>query len=133
MRTLLAFLLAPLVIAFGWSTYTFFWADSASQPFSKLVPELLVTVLVVYIGAAWVTALIALPLFLLLRRFGLVRCWTAGATGAVIGGTIGAFMGNLASPQSAVWLGALGGVAGLVFWLVGGFNAQRGETYVQTR
>ena len=131
MRTFLAFLSAPLVVAIGWSAYAFFLADPDARPLSDLVPEFFVTILVVYLGAGWVTLLIALPLFLLLRHFSLIRSWTSGTAGAVIGGAIGAFMGNQASPQSALWLGVLGGLAGLVFWLVGGFNAQQEQEYAQ--
>jgi hypothetical protein len=131
MRTFLAFLSAPLVIAIGWAAHAFFLTDPDSRPFSELVAEFLATVVMVYIGAAWVTLLCALPIFFLLRRFGLIRSWTAALVGALIGGVMGAALGNLASPPGMFWFGALGGLPGLVFWLVGGFNAQREETYAQ--
>jgi hypothetical protein len=133
MRTFLAFLTAPLVIAIGWAAQAFLLADSDPRPLSDLAGEFLVTVVMVYIGAAWVTVLFALPLFFLLRRFRLLRSWTAGLVGALIGGIIGAALGNLASPPGSLWFVALGGLAGFVFWLVGGFNLQRQETYAQGR
>ena len=131
MRTLVAFLSAPLVVAIGWAAYTFFLADPDSRPVSEVIGEFFVTVVIVYMGAAWATVLVAVPLYFLLRRFDLVRSWTAVFVGALIGGVMGAFLGNLASPAGAFWLGLLGGLAGLVFWHVGGFNARRAGSYAQ--
>jgi hypothetical protein len=131
MRTFLAFLSAPLVIAIGWVASAFFLADPSSRPLLDLMVEFLGSLLMVYIGAGWVTLLFALPIFFLLRRFDLIRCWTAVLVGVLIGGIMGALLGNPASPQGIFWFGVLGGLAGLVFWLVGGFNAQREETYAQ--
>jgi hypothetical protein len=131
MRTLLAFLSAPFVVAIGLAGYTFL-ADSNSRPLSESVPEFLVTVVVMYIGAAFVTALLALPVFFLLHRFNLIRSWTPMLVGALIGAIMGAAVGNLASPPGMLFFGVLGGSAGLVFWLVGGFNQRQGP-YAQGR
>lgn len=78
----------------------------------------------VYSGAATFTAIFALPLFLLLRRLNLVRSWTAGIAGIAIGGMAGALLGNMTTPLEVLWLSVLGGIAGLVFWRVGGFSTE---------
>ena len=124
MRIFAAFLVAPLVIAVVWPTYAFLFSELSSGPLSERLLELLVFVVVVYSGAATFTAIFALPLFLLLRRLNLVRSWTTGIAGIAIGGMAGAFLGNMTTPLGVLGLSVLGGIAGLVFWRVGGFSAE---------
>jgi hypothetical protein len=73
----------------------------------------------IYVPALVITVVLGLPLFLLLRRFELVKWWSALGLGAVVGALVGLL---LQSPQfdivqllystSSGCLGALG------FWLI---------------
>ena len=125
MRIFVAFLVAPLVIAISWPTYAFLSSKLSSGPLSERLLEFLVFVVMVYSGATTFTVILALPLFLLLRRLDLVRSWTTALAGVAIGGMAGAFLGNMTTPLGVLALSVLGGVAGLVFWHVGGFNTER--------
>lgn len=109
MRTFVAFLAAPLVVALGWAMSVLLY-ESVDDPF-----ELVVITAIVYIAAVWITVLLALPLFLLLRRFDLVRAWTLGVAGLAIGG-IGATI--YSDFVGGAWGIVLGGLAGLVFWSI---------------
>ena len=125
MRVFAAFFSAPLVIAIGWTVIGYLSYGPISRPLSEHLLEMLVFAIMVYTGAATFTAIIALPLYLLFRRLDLVRDWTAGIVGIVTGGTAGVLLGNVASPPGVLGLSVLGGLAGLVFWRVGGFSAER--------
>ena len=122
MRILAAFLVAPLVVALGWSTFVFLFL-LGSKPISELLLEYLVTTVAIYSGAATFTILFVMPLFLLFRRFDLLRLWTAGAAGTFIGGIAGILLGNMTTPLGVVGLSLLGGLAGLTFWHVSGLSA----------
>jgi len=124
MRIFNAFLVAPLVIAIGWPTYAFLFSKPSPGPLSERLLEFLVFVVMVYSGAMTFTVIFAIPLFLLLRHFNLVSSWTTGIAGIVIGGMAGFFLGNMTTPFEVVLLSVLGGIAGLVFWRLGGFSAE---------
>ncbi len=109
MRTFVAFLAAPLVVALGWSLSVLL-SESIENP-----SELVVTTAVVYIAAVWVTVLLALPLFVLLRRFDLVRSWTSVVVGLAVGGVGATIYSDFVD---GAWGIGLGGLAGLVFWSI---------------
>ena len=113
MRTIAAFLIAPLVVAVPLASYVFFRPTPLPEP----LLEFLVVTVMVYSVAATFTVLLAVPLFLLFRRFNLVNLWTAVLSGTVVGG-VGALLYSDFVWSFAAWNCALGGLAGLVFWSI---------------
>ena len=121
MRILVAFLVAPLIVALGWSSSIFIFLVG-TEPLSELFIEYLVTNVAIYFGALTFTAVFGAPLFLLCRHFNLVGPWVAGIAGAFIGGVAGMLLGNMTTPLETVGLSLLGGLAGLIFWHVSGLS-----------
>ena len=113
MRTIAAFLIAPLVVAVPLASYVFFRPTPLPEP----LLEFLVVTVMVYSVAATFTVLLAVPLFLLFRRLNLVNLWTAVLSGTVVGG-VGALLYSDFAWSFAAWNCALGGLAGLVFWSI---------------
>jgi len=83
--------------------------------------EFLVTVVVVFFYALGGTAVLAVPVFLLLNRVNLVRWWSALAAGAGQGFLSDLLLGgHWTSPWLRGHLGltAMGAASGLSFWLI---------------
>ena len=108
-RTTAGFLIAPLVIAIGMLLTSELELDS---------PSYIVFALVVwYIYPLFFALIFALPLYLLLNRFNLVRWWVSVGAGLLIAG-IGAMSINGQTEFFYTKLVVLGGVAGLAFWFI---------------
>ena len=92
-----------------------------SAGISRDLGEFLVTVVVVFFYALGGTAILAVPVFLLLNRVDLVRWWTALGAGAAQGFLFDLFFGgNWSSPWLRGHLGltAMGAASGFAFWLI---------------
>ena len=113
MRTIIAFLVAPLVIAVPWASYALF----QSAPLQERLLEFLVATVMAYSAAATFTVLLAVPLFLVFRRFNLVNLWTAVLAASAISG-VGAMLYGDFMWFTGAWNYPLGGLAGLVFWSI---------------
>jgi hypothetical protein len=70
-----------------------------------------------YLYTLLVAVLFGGPLFLLLRRASLIRWWTAGIVGLLIGAGVAALFYRSETPVQLLFA-ATGAVAGLVFWAV---------------
>jgi hypothetical protein len=117
MRTAVAFLVAPLTVAIGGPLL----AQISSQHKDSLL-ILLVEIAATYIYGLLFALVFALPLFVLLRRFGWANAYTAAGAGLMAGllGGVIVFNGNV-SPERVVSLAelsVLGALAGVVFWLI---------------
>jgi hypothetical protein len=114
-RVVTAFLLAPLVAAVLCSSITLI-----SVGFPGGWSEFLATILVTYIYAAAGTVVLALPTYVLLIRFDLVRWWSALAAGGVLGLLFGVMIGPFSAPllRGTFPLAIIGAASGLVFWLI---------------
>ena len=78
----------------------------------------IIPLLLFFSGAA--TALLGVPAFLLLNHFGLVRWWSAAASGLFIGAAV-AFMirmPNVVQPSDFLIMVPVGGISALGFWLI---------------
>ena len=113
MRTIVALLIAPLILALPWASYALF----QSSPLQDRLLEFLVATVMAYSASLTLTVLLALPLFFVFRRFDLVNLWTAVGSGAVIGG-IGAMLYSEFLWFTGAWMYVLGGLAGFVFWSI---------------
>jgi len=78
----------------------------------------LVPILFFFSGAA--TALLGVPAFLLLNHFGVVRWWSAAASGLVIGAlvTLVIRMPNVVQLDDFLVVVPVGGVSAFAFWLI---------------
>jgi hypothetical protein len=116
--TVAAFLVAPLVAAFGLSLAN---AVRAGSPQFKVV-EVLVWTFIFYFYAAWATVLLGLPSFLVLRKLGAVRWWSAAIVGSVVGVLVLAFIDprglSVVAHQGTVLWGGVGAVSAFTFWLI---------------
>jgi len=114
-RVVAAFLLAPLVGALLYSS-----PGLVTSGYPRGFSEFLATTLVAYMFAALATLAIALPAYLLLNRFKLVRWWSALSAGSVVG-LLFALMGPT-SPSPLLsrnfQMVLIGAASGLVFWFV---------------
>jgi hypothetical protein len=115
-RAAIGFFVAPLVVALSVGVLT--PADPGSV--AAQVLGFFVLVLVWYVYACIFTAVFAVPAFLILRHFNLVRWWSTLAGGMVIGSLAGAVIGE---PTAVMLRGVfpiavLGGISGFVFWLI---------------
>jgi len=76
-------------------------------------------VLFFYFAALWACIVFGIPAFVVLRKFKLVRWWSACLAGVVIGGGIALAVGRGQAPLTvAVSWGGTGSLAALVFWFV---------------
>jgi hypothetical protein len=117
--TAIAFVVSPLVAALGLSVAGS--VETGGENFSVL--SLLGWTVVFYIYAALATLVLALPSFLLLRRFGVVRWWSALLVGIAIGVVVFAFVlpggsGPVTSDSRLIWCGSMGALSALVFWVI---------------
>lgn len=118
--TVAAFLVAPLVAAFGLALAGLVKTDSAHINFE----EVAVWTFIFYLYAAYAAFLLGLPSFLVLRRLGAIRWWSATLVGLLVGVAVFAFIeprgfSAIASVpyQAALWA-SIGGLSAFVFWLV---------------
>jgi hypothetical protein len=115
-RIVTAFFFAPLIAAVLCASVTLF---SVGFPGGGL--EFLVTVLVTYLYAVNGTVILALPAYLVLRRFNLVRWWSALGAGAALGLLFALLVGgSFSAPllRGIFPLTLIGAGSGLVFWLI---------------
>jgi hypothetical protein len=110
-RTILGFICAPLVVSLGMG------AKAVSALSVRDPRELVVTFLAWYFYAAIFTVVFALPMFILLRRFRLLRWWIAMAAGLLIG-CLGAVTIGTDSAAGVCTLALLGAGGGAIFWLI---------------
>jgi hypothetical protein len=110
-----AFLLAPLAAALLSATIS-----ALDGGFTGGFGEMLVTAAIGYLYAGAVTAALALPAFLIFRRFDYVRWWVALTTGAAVGFLFALVIGTPSAPilRGRLPLTAIGMTSGLVFWLI---------------
>ena len=127
--TILAFLAAPIfpAIAAGLGTPV---TSTFHTPFGLISTDPVSVfgfALIFYIFALPVSAALGIPALALLRRYDLVRWWTAALVGAAIGG-LGSLIivadrvlrtRSFAQDVDALILyGVIGGMSGFVFWLI---------------
>lgn len=125
-RTLLGFLIAPLVIAVGMLPTE----GLEHLPLQDQVLDAAFGFLIWYMYPLFFATIFALPLFLLLKRFGLVRWWVALITGVLIG-VVGAMSIN-GQPQLFYGkLVILSGISGLLFWFIVASNPRAAESLGQ--
>ena len=107
--TILAFVIAPLVPSVTLSGFSQGATDFGSLLFAMLA---------FYVFSFVLTLPIALPLYLLLQRFGLVRWWSAALGGFLAGqGVVVLLFGNVGA-TGYLGFGTVGCLAGVVFWLI---------------
>ena len=112
-RTVVGFLIAPLVIPIGLIPSE----GLEHMPLQDQVLEVAFGLLIWYMYPLLFATIFALPLFLLLKRFNLICWWTALIAGLLIG-TLGAMSIN-GQPQLFYGkLVLLSGISGLVFWFI---------------
>ena len=127
-RTVTAFLSAPLAAAL----FVLLSKLLAKSDAFVDVAEFAVSIAVWWIYAAILAMLIALPSFLLLRRLGLVRWWTALAIGCVVG-VVGSFVVNAQTAIEISEVVVAGGIGGLVFWLIARSDLRPNNSLERTR
>jgi hypothetical protein len=119
MPTVVAFLVAPLIAAFSLSVAGS--VETGLTNFSLLV--LLGWTVVFYFYAALATAVLGLPSFLLLRKLGVVRWWSAILVGIAVGIVVFVLVDPrglaavLSEPRSIVW-GGIGALSAFAFWAI---------------
>jgi hypothetical protein len=121
-RTAIGFLVAPLVVPIG----MLLTSGLQSESVSELALEALVSIAVWYGYSLLFTFVIALPLYLLLNRLDFVHWWVSASAGLLVGG-IGAASLNGQTTWFYARLVVLGGVSGLVFWLIAKYEAQKSQ------
>jgi hypothetical protein len=122
--TAVAFLVAPLVAAFSLALSGFAQDDGVAENAALVLGW----TFVLYFYALVATLVIGLPSFIALRKFGLVRWWSSTACGFFVGALVLIVIDPSATSSRpndfAVW-GGIGGLSGLVFWLVRLFGQRR--------
>lgn len=108
----IGFFVAPLVAAVLLSVASPLASDSSAVSFA-LVP-------IFYCFGFLACGFLAFPAFLVLRKYGLVRWWSATLAGAVVGSVVAV---GLAAPRAAqlsslVLLGTVGMCAGFTFYAI---------------
>jgi hypothetical protein len=117
-RTLRAFLLAPLAapVAYAVTLLLGTLVGRGATPSMRSAFDIVLAVFAAGVPLAYAAALVAGgPVYLLLRRLGLVRRWTLWPAGAAIGTTVALLIapslrGDLFSIRFPWWAGALLGV-----------------------
>lgn len=84
------------------------------------IESLLFVTMFFYVYSVFFTLLLALPLFLLLRRYGLVRWYTSAGAGFSIGIAVAALYFGRFTDASLQWtmFSITGAVSGLLFWAI---------------
>jgi hypothetical protein len=112
-RATAALLVAPIVVSLG-MVLTF---RPSSGSLEDQAAEVFFVAFAYYLYPLFFALVFALPLYLLLNRFGLVNWWASLAAGLLIGG-----IGAASHFDQGLWLSVrlvvLGGIAGLVFWRI---------------
>jgi hypothetical protein len=109
---IVGFVVAPLIAALIISATTQLVRPQDILSRIEMVP-------MVFLPAAGVTILVALPAFLLFKRFGLVRWWSAMGVGLAIGAFMGCTFGfHLAQVPDILFMAGTGAVSALGFWLI---------------
>ena len=118
--TIAAFLVAPLVAAFGIALTSAL--KNGVQPLDA--SDLAVWTLIYYVYATWAVVILGLPTFLLLRKLGAIRWWSASLVGFVAGILVLVLMGWRSMSAlsddpalSALW-GSIGALSALAFWVI---------------
>ena len=125
-RIVLGFLIAPLVIPIGLLPSE----GLDHMPLQDQVLEVAFGFLVWYMYPLFFATIFALPLFLLLKRYDLVRWWVALIAGLLIG-TVGAMSIN-GQPQLFYGkLVLLSGISGLIFWFIINSNPRAEDSFGQ--
>lgn len=111
-RATLGFLVAPLVAAVACAVASPLSDGPAGIAFG-LIP-------VFYFFAVMASGFLGFPAFLVLRRLGLVRWWSASLTGAVVGAVAAAALASPGSPraESLLFLVTVGIGSALSFWAI---------------
>jgi hypothetical protein len=109
----LAFLIAPAIPALTLPYFTPLFSEPGSPRYA------VGGIFFFYVASLQFGTLLGLPSFLILRKWNLVRWWSAVLCGAIIGGGIAAALAGVGFPAKflASWAGA-GAVAAFVFWFV---------------
>jgi hypothetical protein len=78
-----------------------------------------------YVVSAILTVLVAAPLYVLFRRRGWIRWWSAAAVGAVIGSAVVVLLRLPNAPEAENFMLYVpaGGIAGLGFWAIRALGA----------
>ena len=114
-RATAAFFVSPLVGALLYST-----AALVNPGYPNGFSEFLVTIAVSYMFAVSAALVFALPAYLVLCRFGLVRWWSALCAGSAVGLICVRLFGSDTSFSRNCWLVVTGAASGVAFWLVRG-------------
>ena len=111
--TALAFVIAPLVPAFTMAALGSTATDLGALPMWTLF---------LYVWSFGLTIVIALPLYLLLHRFGFVRWWSAALVGFLVGELAVVLFFGRVGIFGYLGYGMLGSLAGLAFWAIWRFG-----------
>ena len=109
--TIIGFLVAPLVPAV-WLACT----PTSSAVLS--ITSVLGWIFVFYQFSLAATLVFGVPLFLLFRRFGLVKWWSTIGAGVAIGGIAALVMRGGYFVDDVSRMSFLGGVSAMVFWMI---------------
>jgi uncharacterized membrane protein YagU involved in acid resistance len=112
-RTVIGFLVAPAVVPLGLLLTEWLHSEPITYSFGEVVFGFLIW----YIYPLFFTLVFAVPLYLLLSRFNLVRWWTSLGAGLLIG-AIGAMSINGQTQGFYTRLALLSGIAGLIFFFI---------------
>ena len=112
-RVAAAFLVSPIVVSLGMALTT----RPGSSSLEDQAFEVLLVAFAFYLYPLFFALIFALPLYLLLNRFGLVNWWVSLGAGLLIGG-----IGAASQFDQGLWLSSrlvlFGGIAGLIFWRI---------------
>jgi len=126
LRTALGFVVAPLTVAVGWPLISAFRRPVIPQP-----SELAATGAALFIYAAILTVIFAVPTFWLLRRYVSIRWWLAAIAGLALGAVGAVIAGRETFDYVAIPI--LGGLAGISFWMVAGSSLPPNTSLERTR
>ena len=115
------FLAAPLVTAF---IFVFFGGTPGG---------ILFWLFVAYICAFLAMIVFALPLFVLLFAWNLIRWWSCLISGALIGALVAWFVrGNTLDIEALIPLSLAGAASGLSFWMIWWVGTDRGLATIKS-
>lgn len=113
-RATTAFFVSPMIVSIGMVVIAILDSESLEVQGS----ELLLLALVFYVYPLCFALIFALPLYLLLNHFNLVRWWVSLSAGLLIGGVGVASLFGQGSWPIRISLILLSGIAGLIFWRI---------------